>query len=236
MVVLAITSAGMTQAQSGGHLAGVATGQDGRGVSGVTVRYSRIPRFQRESSGRIVRAVGETEFSGMVNSASDGSFRIGPIPDGEYRVCAGSVSSVFLDNCKWTLGQVVRVSAGQVTSAGMFQLTPSATLEVHIDDPQAVLVPVGGQRPPNVVLGVRTERGGFIPFDKVSRDTSGLVATAAVPFARSLRLWVFSRSVRLSNELGVEIDVGSGSNLPFEMSQTENRREIRLKVLSTVRP
>ena len=84
---------------------------------------------------------------------------------------------------------------------------------------------------PNVILGVRTKQGAFHEITEVSSDKAGVDFRLTVPFDQALTLWVFSRELNLTDEMGTAID-GTGPNGEFTIPRGTPSTTFTLNVIS----
>jgi hypothetical protein len=148
-----------------------------------------------------------------------------PLPDGDYSLCVSVPAGGFLDPCRSGPPVRFKVVQGRVSAPAPIRLQRGAVLRFRVNDPQRLLPPATGVSLSRLIVGVRTESGEFQPAVVVNEDASGRDLLLTVPFNTPLKVWIFSRHVRVNDELGRAVDT-AGANLPLRV--TPATPEVRL--------
>jgi hypothetical protein len=186
-----------------GDLTGTILDDTGAPISGafVTVHRSSINGALRAS---------ESYFQTAQN---DGTFALQGLSAGPFVVCAVAPGRALLDPCQWNDSPpVVQVpETGAVSS--VTQLQPGATISIHIDDPQFVLVVAPpGSTNTMILMGVWTNKGQHHAAWHTSSDDTG----------QNYAL-VIEPDVDLEFDIAViNLSILDSSNVPFDSSKRVN--------------
>jgi hypothetical protein len=93
---------------------------------------------------------GQAPFDRQYASKSDGTFLFSNVPAGKYQICVEAPHENVLDPCLWSpTVNVVDISNGAPVSGLAVQVATGYMLQVHVNDPAALLpAAVGGTAGP----------------------------------------------------------------------------------------
>ena len=201
-------------------------------VEGAVIHYTLIPDFNRNivNGGVVVqRSPGQPALTGFLPTDATGSFRVQGLPAGTYYLCArGSLG--FVDGCRW--GSPQRLSLNDMETKGDVRLTidEGAIVRIHLDDPRGIVQ--FGQEPSdrrNLILGVITSTGNFYAADLQDYSESRWSFALTVPFSTELKLWTFSRHLRITDDSG-KLLASTGPNESFTISRSQPEKVFHLIV------
>ena len=173
----------------------------------------------------------EKPFYQSTLTGADGIYRF-KAPPGSFRLCAQLANSNLLDNCTWESNPAaIRTDGKQRALAAPITLKRGIPVEVYLEDTGKVLADIdakGGKAP--LLIGVRGMQGMFVPMRAHSRSEKAREFRLLVPRDTRLDLSIWSRSVSIANDKGVEMDVknGKGTNVLISGSKTPRRYSFRV--------
>jgi len=140
----------------------------------------------------------------MVVTDSQGAFSISGIPPGTYIACAEVSTPGLLDPCHWaTSAPGVTVSAGQTVTGVTVTMARGAVLNVHIDDPQALLKPVpASQTDFDLQIHVITRKGIHYSSPVQTSNGAGRDHAVTIPFGTPVTLSVVSPHLVVNDQNG----------------------------------
>jgi len=192
--------------------------QDGRPAKGIGAYISKLSEYVRSpASGRLTRVPpgpGSTQ-----HAASDeaGAVKVAGLPPGQYQACIFARQLGVLDPCIWSGVATFSVVAGQKTAFPAVRLTKGGLLQVRFLDPAGLLPKSEPLMNPAMIVGVVPSTRGFIGMKGGQRSVpGGREYTMTVPFDTPLKLRLFSRSLRLTDESGRAVD-NPGASIPFSV-------------------
>jgi hypothetical protein len=213
-VLVLLTAAAVGQ---GASISGRVVGDDGTAVGGATVTALRVAPspFLR------LRAV----------SQADGAYRFVEVEPGRYRFCVQEPSGQYLDPCAWEPPRP-EVTLGSAQEARVLdqKVQRGWALAVRVSDAQGLLdkeVPSTRSRP-QVLMGVFTPLGLFVPAALTGRDALGRDHRVTIPFDVRLNFSVTSGQLELVGEdqralpatgavIAVEHRAGDGNSKPVTL-------------------
>jgi hypothetical protein len=187
---------------------------DGSTMAGAVVPYHRVPQMTNVN-GHSQLAPGEMFSGGSANSDSTGALTIGALSPGRYVVCVQMPDLPYLDPCKWSGTLGVDIVANQTTLLNV-NLQKGVFLRVHINDPLSLLPPADGNplHFAALIVGVVVGAGGYWAADLSSVTATGRDYIMPVPVNTALSLWLYSRSLTLSDQNGNVVN-NLGASIPF---------------------
>ncbi len=130
------------------------------------------------------RVQGQTPFDSQYASKSDGTFLFSNVPAGKYQICVEAPHENVLDPCLWSpTVNVVDISNGAPVSGLAVQVATGYMLQVHVNDPAALLpAAVGGTAGPalSVMAITQTKSVSQFPFARCECDGAGPLFAGAV--------------------------------------------------------
>jgi hypothetical protein len=186
--------------------------ESGRPLGAVAVDYTRLPTMvvkPRAGTSPGVRAPGDPDRSGTLQSHTDGTFSTTGLPPGDYMLCVHAPSDLFADPCTWNKGRV-RVAVGSTGSTAVDPVTVSAGVRIHLSlsDPQGLL-PSGQELAPTAVIGVLTGQGAVRRPTTVSRIGNTIDAVLTVPHDQNVSVWAVSSTLKFSDSSGKAVTTTS---------------------------
>ncbi len=153
--------------------------------------------------------------SGSVTTGIDGSFTLPPLPDGNYGICVVSPLPGYLDSCQFTPGTLASVSQGRAPALSDIRLKTGTEIHIRINDPLHLAPKSARSGPVPLIVGVLTHGTTFYAARIIAEDASGRDHTITVPIGTPVKLWVFSRTVKVADITGKLID-SKGYALPLQ--------------------
>jgi hypothetical protein len=211
---------------------GRVTSQTGQPIVGAKVFYHRKVMYAYAPPGSAghrskLLPVG-SPVDGTVNTGPDGRFTLPPIPDGNYTVCAASSRPGFVPQCRWAAPTPFTVSQGRAATLPDIRLAPGVEIHIRVNDPSQLAASVKN-RPEPLIVGVLTNSNELHMAEVVSQDAAGHDRSITVPSATPLKLWLFSRTLKVTDNTDKSIDV-KGYRLPFQAAANINRIDYLFKV------
>lgn len=212
----AVSSAAAQPAGAAGTLQVAAADSKGAPLAGARVSYRRIVRNLTKVGGSVVPAPGEAVVQNGVLTDANGASAVANLPAGDYAICGAVPSLPYLDPCKWGTPPSVTISAS-ASAAYTLVLAKGVFLKVRIDDPKGLLPGIkdGPLRAVNLIVGVNFRGGAFLGAENTGVDSAGRDYQMIVPTGETLRLWLFSRDVVLTDSGGKPVDA-PGALIPFQ--------------------
>jgi hypothetical protein len=223
LALFAVLAPACCQAQNSApthHIRGAVVTEDGMPVKGAVIAYDKAPKHVMVHEGKGMqmkfrRAPDDIEVSSTTASRADGGFDFPRPVKGYYRICASVPGTTLLDSCQWSGATVVNSADDADADLNAIVLRNGVQLRVRVEDPQNLLP----RRNPlvaasNLIIGVLTGKGAFHAAAVASIDQLGRDFRLLIPKDEPLRLWVFSRHVRVADENGRIID-NLGATLPL---------------------
>ncbi|MDP2999223.1 MAG: hypothetical protein Q8N47_17175 [Bryobacterales bacterium] len=233
MAVACFAQPGKEPVSAKARLQGAVIGEDGKALARAVVIYTRLPRYSRRTSDPPVplppgatvpgpkfpppagpRFITEPALARSVTADQNGVFDVGDLDTASYYLCAQVVGGGYLDPCKWSGIETLKLNPGQIRTGLQIKLKKGAILRFRIEDPKALLPKDSVVAAPHLIIGIRTETGAFHAAYTARQDATGRDLQLTVPFDTPLRLWVYSRHVKLTDTTGAVVDVtGAGPSI-----------------------
>lgn len=218
------------------RISGSIIAEDGMPVKGAVVAYAKAPRNilasgRKDMRMKSRRAPGDVDVHATTTSRADGSFDFQRPLKGQYSICASLPGGDLVSSCQWGASVVVNSFDDRDANATPIVLRKGVQLHVRVEDPSQLLPkpnPLIGAS--NLIIGVIAADGGFVGAPVTSTDQSGRDFRLVIPKDDSLRLWVFSRHVRIAAENGRVIGT-TGEALPVGPVSATGERAIVLRVI-----
>ena len=147
------------------------------------------------------RTAGQTPFDRQFASRSDGTFTISGVPAGKYQICVEAPQENVLDPCVWSpTDTVVDLSGGKSVAGFAVSVQTGYLLQVHLNDPQALLPAAkGGTSGDAVRIVVKTKSNTFQSFRLFNTAATSRDHYLLVPFDETMTLTVSSANLALSD-------------------------------------
>jgi hypothetical protein len=209
---------------SGGVITGTLQGEDGTAIAGGNVTLQRTPPYP---PGKWPRTIWST------TSGSGGSFRFEGLYQGQYRLCAQVLNSVWLNPCAWGLKPpVMSLSSSQRSVNVMAILKKGVAVPVRIDDPGQLLSQHEGNTPGALLLlGVRNDALAFHSATVTSRDSNGRNHEIVIPFDTPVKLTAFSSFFQLADENGTALSPTASTAVPLTVPSGTTPSTIKFIVI-----
>lgn len=244
MAVACFAQPGKEPVSAKARLQGAVIGEDGKGLAKALVVYTRLPRFSRRTTDPPVplppgatvsgpkfpppvgpRFITEPALAKSVYADQNGVFDVGNLDPASYYLCAQVVGGGYLDPCKWSGMETLKLNSGQIRTGLQIKLKKGAILRFRIEDPKALLPRDSVVAAPHLIVGIRTETGAFHAAYTVRQDAAGRDLQLTVPFDTPLRLWIYSRHVKLTDTTGAAVDV-SGAGASIRLSPQDEVKQL----------
>lgn len=206
-----------------GSLQGAVTDSHGVPLAGAEVSYQRIYKVVKSARGLPVPDKDEAVTRGSASTDTAGVFRADNLPVGDYLFCGRVPETAYLDSCRWQSPVRVSVVAGSPTKVNL-SLAKGVFVNVRINDALGLL-PKGTSETliaGKLLVGVHLENGVYIGAPSTGSDDLGKDYQVTVPAGIPLRLWLFSRDVRLTDSDGKTISF-PGNMLPFQATAEKDQ-------------
>lgn len=205
-VIIALLGALACGAQQNtlGQIAGTVKGDDGSAVDGAAVY------LKRTTSGQPSRQQSEW----VTTATTDGAFQFGPVPSGQYTLCAQAASGNWLNPCEWTNSPtaVIVAAAPQGPASTTIVMTRGAVVFIRVNDPGQFLPKYDGKAPgAHLLVGVRSNALGFRTASVASQDSGGTNYQVTIPFGETVNLVVASQFFSLANATGQALSSSGGN-------------------------
>jgi hypothetical protein len=183
------------QQNTAGQITGIVKGDDGSAVSGAAVYLKRT-----QTSGQSPRQQSEW----ATTAAADGTFEVGPLPNGQYTLCAQITLGNWLNPCEWgNSPPAVTVAPPQRSASATIVMKRGAVVSIRVNDPGQLLAQNEGKVPgAHLLLGVRNDAFGFRSASVASQDSGGRNYQVTIPFGESVNLVIASPFFSLANATG----------------------------------
>src|SRR5690349_21643311 len=137
-----------------GQVTGHVRGDDGSAISDAHIGVQLLTRHPKAR-------LRQTDWTAVTDAA--GSFQVEKLLDGNYRVCAQTSQSVWLNSCEWDVRSPgVLLSSSQSRASVDIILKRGAKIEIRIEDPAQLLISHEKNTPgAHLLLGVATETSSF---------------------------------------------------------------------------
>lgn len=176
-------------AQSTGAISGVLTNE------GHPVARASITAYFQGMAAKGVFPAPVTAVTG-----DDGSFRIGGVPAGLYRLCAEKGSAALLNPCQWSSAPpTVMVSSGQESSIDITAQTGIWT-HIRVDDPSGLLS--SNPMLDDLLVTVKTDSGAHLPAMRERAERSGQTLKVLVPQGIPVNVKIYSARLSLLDNEG----------------------------------
>ena len=202
----------------------VVSDEDGRPVKGARILISRVPEFTVSADSRkLVPVRPQPGSNRSVDTDAAGVARVDALPPGEYRACVIAGTLGVLDPCIWSGVAKFSVTPGQKTAYPTIRLQKGGIVQVRLLDPSGLLPKTDSITNPTLIVGVRSPSGGFKGMRAGEVATpEGKAYLMTVPAGVPLKLWLFGRTLRLTDERGSPVD-NVGANIPFSVGLGETK-------------
>ena len=180
-------------------------------LGGQPVKMARVLAMARAGS------TGTGAPKNSLPSAADGGFSVEGLAAGTYAICVQVPGSLFLDPCRWSATPpTITLSDSQALTGVQIALQQGSMVKVQINDPGGYLQANEGKTPgAHLLVGVWTANGLFYPAAMATRGSSGREYRLVVPYSTPLKLSVYSKVFRISDEKKIPVaDFGAGT--PFQ--------------------
>lgn len=145
------------------------------------------------------------------------------LPPGDYQACIFAGQLGVLDPCTWSGVAKFSVAAGQKATFPTVRLTRGGVLQVRLLDPAGLLPKSESFMNPAMIVGVDSPTRGFIGMKGGEKSVpGGKQYTMTVPFDTPLKLWLFSRTLRFTDESGAAVDY-RGASIPFSVPSGQTK-------------
>ena len=207
--VFALTiSACFLLGQTQGQITGQIDGPDGKPLPGAVVSAHLVPSGTAKVKASAASAV----------TATSGSFSISNLAPGTYRICAQSPTVAALDPCQWSATPpTITVSSGQPAKLPTVTLAKGHPVQVHIDDPQQLLVTNAKKPGVHLLVGVWTPKGLFVAMPITSTQATGRDHQTFIPYDTPLTLSVHSKAFKMTDANGAPVDQQKGAAVPVQV-------------------
>jgi hypothetical protein len=195
---------------------GLIVDPSGKGVRGAVVMARKMPAgdVSPTSPFRFARSPADVDHSSLATTGQAGNFVLNRLFSARYSICVQFPDHSFLNTCRWS-GDYVRDMGKSTERVGIrIVVQPAAAVRIDIWDPQRLL-PIGDINfGTGVVVGVLSSGNDFYTATLVRQDVNRQHYVIEVPVEQMVRLWVFSRRVKLLDASGRELD-RDGASLPL---------------------
>jgi hypothetical protein len=224
---------GNTQTQAA--LAGRVLSDAGNPVNGARVFYNRNAKYKAlvcPRKGYPERwGLAEPQVAGSVKTGPDGRFTLPALPDGNYRICVTSPTPGMLDTCSWTGATTFSVVQGRALAIPDIHMTSGTEIHIRINDPAQLGLPARNG-PAKLSIGVLESNHVFHSVPQVARDATGREHSITVPQSTPLKLWLFSRSLKIQDATNNAVDT-RGYRLPVQAAAGKQRLDYVFHVVGT---
>lgn len=203
----------------------------GKPVAGAKVFYQRYAQYlsvrppgtnTSRLPGRPVQWVlADPPIQGVIATSADGTFALPHLPDGKYTICIVSPGPGFLDSCTWTGAIIFSVNQDRAPAVADLRLKTGTEIHVRINDPLQL-----GRAKKNaaipLIVGVLINEHIFHAAPIVSEDSTGRDHSISVPLSTPLKLWLFSRTLKVTDSSANPITI-PGHAVPFQAAVGTSR-------------
>ena len=198
-------AAGYADPQPSGQILGKVVDDGGASVAGASV----MAILEGDSK----------PFSTATVSRPDGSFSIGKLPAGNYRLCAEKRQAGMLNPCAWFDNQpTTAVAEGQSVTGAAVQTVKGYLFTLKVQDQGGVLKKNEGATPATKLLISAASAGNRYHFPETVSDDKGKTVTLLVPYDTPFDLMVFSSLFALADEKGNGV-AGPALRIPVSVAQ-----------------
>ena len=233
VTLLAMTSRAQTLTL-GGAILGKVQGEDGTVLAAAKIFISRDPSI---SAGSAAGTANAPSPSPNQLSRPDGTFGFTGLHPGVYRLCASFSGTVWLSSCEWG-GPPPKVTVGseQVVDKIVLTLKKGQPLSIQLNDP-GNLVTANQKTTPgaHVLLGVKTDSGGFHPANPVSSSALGQKYSVLVPTGSTVNVIFYSATFKLQDQLGKPVPQ-AGTTISVTTAAGQSPSPLVLAVTGVVKP
>jgi hypothetical protein len=146
-----------------------------------------------------------------------GLAKVDALLPGQYQACVIAGTLGVLDPCIWSGVAKFAVPPGQKTTFPGIRLQKGGVVHVRFLDPSGLLPKADSIINPVLIVGVRSSSGGFKGMKAGESATpEGKAYLMSVPAGVPLKLWLFGRTLRLTDESGNPVH-NLGANIPFSV-------------------
>lgn len=135
---------------------------------------------------------------------TDGTFRLAPVSEGVYGICAEGPSTIWLSCCEWGNQPVtVTIPPGQSSVTVSIVLPQGAPIRVRVNDIAGLLAAHERKTPgAHLLVGIAMDHQFFRPAAIISDDAAGRTYQVVVPFGRAVQISVASAHFQISDATG----------------------------------
>jgi hypothetical protein len=206
--------------QTLGSIQGNVIDEDGKPVSGVTVRIQPVE----------IRSGADALMNREVEAAADGGFSFSNVQSGRYRACAQAPGRLWLNPCQWEPDTpAIDLAAGQAYRGLQLRLRQGALVQIRLNDSSRLLPSEEISAAAHLLVGVRTASGLFYPARVVGKEPQGWSFALPVPRVTPLQLSVYARGVQLADEAGTRV-LDSGLAVPLSIPAESPGRSFTFNV------
>lgn len=181
----------------------------GQPIIGAKVLYTRQVSYALSAPGTNGHAarwvIAGPRVSGTVSTGINGAFTLPPLPDGNYGICVISPVPGYEDSCRFDPGILANISQGRAPALADLHLKSGREIHIRINDPSKLAVKTKSGPVP-LIIGVLTVGTTFYAARLVSEDSIGRDYSITVPSGASVKLWLFSRTIKMADATGKVID------------------------------
>ena len=176
----------------------------------------------------------EVPFAASHVARPDGSFAFTGLNPGAYVVCAQLAQSTWLNPCEWGgKALVVNLAAEQIVTTVVLSMKKGVVVPIRLDDPGKLLAQHTGKTSgAEVLIGVVTDAGHFLPAEITGTDSTGRNHQVLVPVGGSVNLSVFSSFFQLADNTGSAL-LKSGTALPVAVAAGQTPTQVTISIKGT---
>ena len=147
-------------------------------------------------------------------TANDGTFSLGSLPAGSYRLCVQSLQDGFLDPCTLaTSSAAIRVIDGQTSSSNTVRLKTGGLVRVVVNDPgQYLQSAASGQAASRVLALLMGSNGMATPMPPTKSSATGLQFQSTVVMDTPYKVILLGQNVSLNDSNGNKVAVNATAN------------------------
>ena len=172
----------------------------------------------------------DPRFLSIVTTDKGGTFSADALPAGTFEICPQFRGGDLLAPCMWGSPPSVTLSLDQVAEVAPITMTQGTHLAIRIDDPNGTIAAQGSAAVSAISVGIAGPRLMAIPAAVKSKDATGQNLDALIPYDRTVRVLVFSKTLALADDKGQAIDMQTGAGIAVIVPSGSRDATVTLRV------